>query len=144
MKSAEFSIRAMTAGDYARAIALWKQSEGIGLNESDTEEAIGAFLDRNPGMSALAVTPANSVAGVVLCGHDGRRGYLHHLAVARGHRGQGVARALIDFCFARLADADILKCNIFVYRDNKDGVAFWRHNGWAEPAWKVFQKHVDD
>ncbi len=143
MKLSDIDIRAMVAADYPRAVDLWQRTKGIGLNESDTESAIGAFLERNPELSALATTPTGDVIGVVLCGHDGRRGYLHHLAVARSHRGGGVARSLIEFCFARLADANIPKCNIFVYRENEDGVGFWRHNGWAEQTWKIFQKRVD-
>jgi len=146
----------MVAADYASAIALWQRTEGMGLGESDTEAAIGAFLARNPGCSAIALIgapsrlgrpyalmPTGEAAGVVLCGHDGRRGYLHHLAVAPGYRGRGLAKALIAFCFARLAEVAIQKCNIYVYRENEPGVAFWRHNGWAEPTWKVFQKRVE-
>jgi N-acetylglutamate synthase len=143
MTSPDIVIRTMVAADYPRAIDLWQRTEGIGLSESDTETAIGAFLARNPGLSALATARSGEVVGFVLCGHDGRRGYLHHLAVALPHRGRGVARALIDFCFARLAAAGIEKCNIFVYRENEDGVAFWRHNGWAEPTWKLFQKRIE-
>ena len=143
MASPDIDIRAMVAADYVRASDLWRRSEGLGLNESDTERAIGAFLERNPGLSAIAVDPSGEAVGVVLCGHDGRRGYLHHLAVARSHRGRGMARALIEFCFVRLAQAEIPKCNIFVYRENEEGVAFWRHNGWAEPTWKIFQKRIE-
>ncbi len=128
------SIRAMTISDYPSAFALWRASEGVGLNESDTECACGLFLARNPGLSAVALAADGTLAGVLLCGHDGRRGYLHHLAVASSHRKQGIARRLIDWCFERLAAERIQKCNVFLFNDNVDGGSFWRHNGWQQRA----------
>ncbi|HXA14825.1 MAG TPA: hypothetical protein VNW23_06825 [Opitutaceae bacterium] len=74
-------LRALTPTDYDAVFALWQASEGMGLNESDTRDAITSYLVRNPGLSLVAEVE-NKIAGAVLCGHDGRRGYLHHLAVA--------------------------------------------------------------
>lgn len=51
---ADFEIRTMTAADYFDVLALWESSAGIGLSESDTADGVVAFLERNPGMSAVA------------------------------------------------------------------------------------------
>jgi putative acetyltransferase len=131
MSTPDVVIRAMSIDDYEAVADLWRRTEGMGLNESDSRPAIAQFLQRNAGMSAIAIDD-NRVAGAVLCGHDGRRGYLHHLAVARDRRRRGIAVALLDWCFARLRDAAIPKCNIFLFRDNESGAAFWRHNGWSD------------
>jgi putative acetyltransferase len=120
----------MEPSDYAEVLALWQSCEGIGLNESDGEQDVATFLARNPALSAVARDPAGRVVGAVLCGHDGRRGYLHHLAVSRAERRGGVAAALLERCFARLAAAGIQKCNIFLFQDNAEGESFWRHAGW--------------
>lgn len=125
-----FTIRPFRLADYPAAYALWQSTEGVGLNESDTEPAIAAFLDRNAGLSAVAIDPADQLIGAVLCGHDGRRGYLHHLAVARPFRRLGIANALLTHCFAALAGSGIAKCNIYLYADNAPAQAFWLHNGW--------------
>lgn len=138
----ETLIRAFVAADYVRARELWERTEGMGLNESDTEAAIGKFLERNAGFSAIATTADGQVIGAVLCGHDGRRGLLHHLAIASAHRGRGIGRQLVDFCFARLAEAGIPRCNIYVYEENGEGTKFWLHNGWYEVTWKTLQKRV--
>lgn len=136
-------IRDFVAGDYEAAVEFWSRIDGITLNESDTREAVIAFLDRNPGFSAIATDQTGSVAGAVLCGHNGRAGSLHHLAVAPSHRGRGIARNLVEFCFSKLAAARIPRCNIFVYTDNEAGNRFWLDNGWNDPTtWKVLQKHV--
>lgn len=126
----KLDIRAMAVSDYAEVLALWRSCEGIGLNESDDAPNVAAFLARNPGMSAVARDASGCVVGAVLCGHDGRRGYLHHLAVAGDKRRSGVAAALLERCNASLAAAGIPKCNIFLYHDNAPGEAFWRHAGW--------------
>ncbi|MFZ3078216.1 MAG: GNAT family N-acetyltransferase [Bellilinea sp.] len=82
------------------------------------------YLARNPGMSFTA-WDGDTLVGAVLCGHDGRRGYLHHLAVDRAYRGQGIGRALVDQCHAALREQGIDKVHIFVYRENQVALTFW-------------------
>ena len=134
-------IRAMDADDYPAVAELWRRTEGIGLNESDTKDAVAVYLRRNPGMSAVCQSEEGVILGAVLCGHDGRRGYLHHLAVEPAHRGQGIARRLLEWCFERLHEAAVPKCNIFLFSDNESGASFWTRNGWSSrPDLLVFQK----
>jgi len=131
------------AHDYTGAVDLWSSVEGISLNESDTREAIVAFLDRNPGFSAVATDGREEIVGAVLCGHNGRSGSLHHLAVAKELQRGGLGHRLVDFCLLRLAEANIPRCNIFVYTNNDVGNRFWLNYGWTDPAtWKVLQKRV--
>ncbi|MHB0988355.1 MAG: GNAT family N-acetyltransferase [Bellilinea sp.] len=118
-------IREFTPADSLLALTLWKSSEGIGLSAADEPERIAGYLTRNPGMSYTA-WDGESLVGAVLCGHDGRRGYLHHLAVDRAYRGQGIGRALVDRCHAALQALGIEKVHIFVYRDNEAALAFWK------------------
>jgi len=124
-------IRPLRIGDYGKVYALWKAAgEGVGLGESDSREAIRRYLRRNRGMSLVAAS-GSRVVGVVLCGHDGRRGYLHHLAVAGKWRRRGVGRRLVTACLERLGSEDIPKCNLFLYASNAEGRAFWRSQGWT-------------
>lgn len=120
----------MTMADYDEVFALWQNTEGVGLNESDTRENIAKFLLRNPDMSFIARDSSGELIGAVLCGHDGRRGYLHHLAVAKSQRGQGLGKSLLNACLAALKREGIIKCNIFVYAHNESGQSFWKHSGW--------------
>ena len=124
-------IRVMTIRDYEETYALWLASEGVGLSQADSSDEIEAYLARNPGLSFVARDGARLV-GTVLCGHDGRRGYLFHLAVARDFRKQGVARLLLQAAMKGLSKLKIEKCNIFLFTDNRQGRAFWLHNGWKD------------
>ncbi|MEI9866548.1 MAG: GNAT family N-acetyltransferase [Limisphaerales bacterium] len=124
------TIRAFRIEDYDAVVALWRRSEGVGLNESDTRPGITAYLRRNPRHSFVAERKGR-IIGAVLCGHDGRRGYLHHLAVAKRHRQRGLGRQLVNACLAKLRKAGIHKCTIFLFASNVSGRKFWMHNGWS-------------
>jgi ribosomal protein S18 acetylase RimI-like enzyme len=115
----------MTTADYDDVIAFWRNQPGIGLSAADEREGIAAYLTRNPGMSWI-VRQGGEVVAAVLCGHDGRRGVLYHLAVAAGYRKRGIARALASRCIEKLVQCGIAKCNVFVYSDNSEGQDFWR------------------
>lgn len=126
-----FQVRGMTIRDYEEVIALWRASEGIGLSDADTREGVARFLDRNPGLSLVARDGAQ-LAGAVLCGHDGRRGYIHHLAVHRSDRRRGLGRSLVDRCLGALKRLGIDKCHLFVYGENRDAILFWQKTDWTE------------
>jgi N-acetylglutamate synthase len=130
---APFEIAHMLPGDYDQVFALWEATEGVGLNESDTRVNVERFLLRNPSLSKVARIDGR-IVGAVLCGHDGRRGYLHHLAVAKPFRRFGVGRGLVEACLADLAAQHIIRCNIFLYTDNAAGQDFWRAAGWNDRA----------
>jgi ribosomal protein S18 acetylase RimI-like enzyme len=120
----------MTQRDYDSVVALWRSIPGIGLHEdSDSRRAIVRYLKRNPGLSFIACV-GTAVVGAVLSGHDGRRGYLHHLAVAASHRKIGIGKALVSRCLRSLARQHIAKCNIFLFRSNANGRLFWQHIAW--------------
>lgn len=126
-----FVIREMTIRDYDKVIALWESSEGVGLSDADSKEGIVGFLDRNHGLSVVALDGENLV-GAILCGHDGRRGYIHHLAVAVSHRRNGIGQALVDQCITKLKSIGIGKLHIFVFTENQDAIAFWEKIGWKQ------------
>ena len=125
-------IREFEVEDYKEVISLWRNVEGIGLHEDcDSRERVAMYLGRNPGLSFVAKADGK-VVGAVLCGHDSRRGYLQHLAVAKDYRREGVGRGLVERVTERLRMLGIRKCHIFVFADNVDGYKFWESIGWCE------------
>lgn len=123
-------IQPMTAADYDQTLALWQEVEGVGLSSADSREQIERYLKRNPGQSLLA-WQEDLLVGAVLCGHDGRRGYIHHLAVRPGHRRQGIGRLLASRCLAALAAEGIEKCHLFVFSQNEAAIKFWQAVGFT-------------
>ncbi len=124
-------ISEMTIADYCQVIELWSNTEGIGLSDADTKENIEKFLQRNAGLSLVAKT-GTQIIGAVLAGHDGRRGYLHHLCVSLAYRRNGIGRQLVEGCMIRLREQGISKCHVFVFKDNQQGRMFWSKNGFKK------------
>jgi ribosomal protein S18 acetylase RimI-like enzyme len=114
---------------YDDVLALWQQCEGVGLSDADSRDSIQAYLTRNPGMSFVA-TADSKVVGAILAGHDGRRGYIHHLAVHPSCRRHGLGRKLVDRAISVLRSAGIQKAHIFIFNSNATGIAFWESVGW--------------
>jgi N-acetylglutamate synthase len=123
-----FHIVSFEHSHYREARALWERTEGVGLSEADEEQEILKYLDRNPNTSFVATLGA-SVVGTLLCGHDGRRGLLHHLAVAAEHRRRGVGRTLVEEGMRALRAEGIGKYHLMVFADNEDGRRFWERVG---------------
>jgi ribosomal protein S18 acetylase RimI-like enzyme len=123
-------IEAFDIERYDDAIALWKRTPGMGLSSADERAALASFLDRNPGMSFVALVDGVLV-GTALCGTDGRRGYLYHVAVDPDYRHGGLGSTLAARALDALAAVGIHKCHLFVMADNSIGVSFWAATGWT-------------
>jgi ribosomal protein S18 acetylase RimI-like enzyme len=122
-------LRPMTIEDYDSVVTLLAATSGVRLRGADSREAIAQYLERNPGLSFVALVDG-SVAGCVMCGHDGRRGYLQHLAVSPDSRRRGIGSALVEACLATLESLGILKTHIDVLVENAQAHDFWRRRGW--------------
>ncbi len=127
----EISTRSLRAEDYDAVRILWERAEGVEVAEGDDRAGIAAYLQRNPDLSRVAVR-RGVIVGAVLCGHDGRRGLLYHLAVAADVRGQGLGRRLVAECVAGLRACGIKRSLILVARDNEGGRSFWISQGFEE------------
>ena len=125
------AIRDMDIEDYESVYRMWQSVEGIGLSDADSKEGIKRFLERNPGLSFVA-TDGEQIVGAALCGHDGRRGYIHHLAVVNAYRKQGIGKSLVGRCMYALMRIGIAKCHLFVFGDNQEAIKFWNKVGWTE------------
>lgn len=121
----------MTAADIEGARALWAEAEGVEISEGDEPAELERYFARNPAMSTVAYADGRLV-GAVLCGHDGRRGYVYHLAVDSAHRGQGIARRLMERSLAALKAEGIRRALLLVVADNDGGKKFWLRQGWEE------------
>ena len=126
MDTREFSIN-----DYDAAVELWQRVEGLEIAEGDDRESVAQFLARNRGLSRVA-TDGSGAVGVVLCGHDGRRGHIYHLAVDPAYQGRGLGKRLVDECLESLRRTGVMRVIIMVAEDNPRGREFWKRCDWAE------------
>ncbi|MFB5761672.1 GNAT family N-acetyltransferase [Paenibacillus medicaginis] len=138
----EILIRSMSMDDYGEALELWHSVEGLAVSEADSPEQLGRYLERNHGFSFVCVIESR-IAGTLLSGHDGRRGYMYHLAVDPAYRSRGIASQLVEHALEALRREGIDKCHIFVISDNETGKRFWSANGWEQRSgFYVYSKSV--
>lgn len=125
-------ITKMTVKDYDEVFALWKKTEGVGLHKDmDSRKGIAKYLRRNRGLSVVA-RENKKIIGAILCGNDGRRGHLYHLAVDQAYRKKGLGKALVNRALLNLAALGFTRCTIGVFAKNYSGRKFWKHIGWIE------------
>jgi len=103
--------------------------EGMGLSSADNRKNIKKYLKRNAGFS-FAAFKDDKLVGSLLAGHDGRRGYLYHLAVHPDFRRKGIAKNLVNQSIKKLKKEGIEKCHVFIFKNNELGKKFWDSVGW--------------
>jgi len=72
---------------YDKVIELWRKA-GISVSSSDTKEELEKMHQRNPQLFLLGVLK-EKIMGVVMGGYDGRRRYIHHLAIDPKYQEKG-------------------------------------------------------
>lgn len=117
--------------DYDAVFALWNGTAGMGLRSlDDSRDGIAAFLRRNP-HTCFAAREGGEIVGTILCGHDGRRGYIYHTAVRESRRGNGIGQELVQAVLNALEREGIRKAALVVYENNAGGNAFWQALGFG-------------
>lgn len=125
------TIEKMTIADYDEIYDLWINTKGMGLNNlDDSREGIEKFLERNP-ETCFTAKEEGRVIGVIIAGHDGRRGYIYHTAVHHSKRNKGVGTALAENALAALKREGINKVALVVFESNEAGNSFWESKGFS-------------
>lgn len=125
-------IRKMIINDYEGVYQLWINTPGMGMRSvDDSKEGIAKYLNRNPETCFVAESQ-NKIIGVILSGHDGRRGYIHHTAVNDTVRKQGIGTALVNTAIEALKKQGINKVALMVFRTNNLGNSFWESQGFED------------
>ena len=127
----EIYYESMSLLHYNDMMELWKSTDGVGMGKGDSKEEMAMFLNRNEGLSFIAKS-GDQLIGTILCGHDGRRGYIYHVAVDKIFRFKGIARKLVEMSMEGLKKSGIGKCHLFVFKTNTEAQAFWSQTDWNE------------
>ena len=119
-----YVIEEMFLSHFDQTMQLWRVSDGVRLKSVDSRETIGRFLERNAGLSYIAAE-GDRIIGAVLCSHDGRIGYLTHLAVDPEYRRQGIGRSLIGRCLHALMKVGIGQCALMMLEEDQNAISFF-------------------
>jgi ribosomal protein S18 acetylase RimI-like enzyme len=121
----------MTLSDYDGVYSLWISTPGMGLNTTDdSRDGIAKYLARNPSTCFVAEKNAE-IIGVILSGHDGRRGFIHHTAVKVSERSEGIGSTLVNHAMSALKQEGINKVALVCFEANAIGNTFWERMGFT-------------
>ena len=131
-------IRSMITDDSDAVFELWANTADMGLRSlDDSREGVNTFLKRNPKTCFVALD-GSTVVGSILCGHDGRRGYIYHTVVRDEYRGRGIGSALVDATVAALQREGITRVCLNVMERSDAGKRFWINRGWEKKEFLGF------
>jgi ribosomal protein S18 acetylase RimI-like enzyme len=121
-------IEKFTMESYETVVNLWKKS-GINVGSTDTRKEIERMLEHNPNLFLIG-KDNDRLISVVMGGFDGRRGYVHHLAVDPDFQRRGYGRMIIDDLIEKFRKMGVHKIHLFIEQYNRDVVEFYRTLGW--------------
>ena len=122
------TISPATAADHAAVIALW-QAAGLTRPWNDP----GADFDlalATPTSTVLLARDGAALAGSVMVGFDGHRGWVYYLASDPDRRYQGTGRALMQAAEAWLSARGCPKIQLMVRGDNTAARGFYQAIGY--------------
>ena len=129
----DYQVRQVTIDDYSELFRLWNSTEQSrrALNPvDDSREGIDRYLKRNPNTCFAAVADGR-IIGVILTGHDGRRGIIHHMCVHPDFRRMGIGARLVSLAEEALHREGIQKVFGLVFANNEGGNRFWESQGYS-------------
>jgi len=126
------NIRSFQPSDHESVVGLWSRC-GLLRPWNDPHKDIARKLRVQPELFLVAEID-RVVAGTVMAGYDGHRGWINYLAVDPAVRRRGIARALMAEAERLLRERGCPKINLQVRKDNVQAVAFYERIGFAEDA----------
>lgn len=130
MMKKDIEIRTMNIEDYNEVMTLWKSIKGFKIRAIDDDfEHIKKFLDRNIGLSVVAIKD-DHIVGSILSGHDGRQASFYHVCVDAKCRGLNIASRMVEEAIERLKEEGISKITLIAFKKNFAGNIFWKNQNW--------------
>jgi ribosomal protein S18 acetylase RimI-like enzyme len=121
-------IRNYVADDRDAVVDLWLTVFPRSTGHNDPGTSIDRKIAADDGLFFVATDDAN-VAGTVMAGYDGHRGWLYSVAVSPAFRRRGVGTRLVRHAESELSRRGCPKVNLQVIADNSEVVAFYRSLG---------------
>ena len=97
------------------------------MRPGDERAQIQRKLERDPELF-LVVEENGSLVATVLGAWDGRRGWIHHLAVQPIKQRSGLGTILVRELEERMRKKGVVKVNAIVYRTNQKSINFFTKN----------------
>lgn len=114
-----------------QVIELWRDVLNYTQPRNNPSQAIDRKLKADDGLFFVA-EDNGSVAGTLLAGYDGHRGWIYSLAVLKNLQHKGIGTALLKHSISELELRGCPKINLQVLIENKGVQEFYKKNGFIE------------
>lgn len=131
------SLRAAAESDADAVIAIWQACD-LTRPWNDPRADFTRALEHSASTIFIAECGAD-IAGTAMTGYDGHRGWIYYLGVAPDHRGQGIARQLLDHACDWLKHRGCPKVELML-REGNPAVGLYERLGWELQPVRVFAR----
>ena len=126
----EFVIREMEEKDLPKVLDVWRAAN-IELTYSDKHEELVRMIKHNPELCLVLKDPLEKgILGAVLGGFDGRRGWVHHLAIHPSIQGKKYGTLMMDELLRRFKERNVVKLKVEILKSNIGVIDFYKKLGW--------------
>lgn len=122
------SFRPIEDHDIAEVIALWREC-GLVRSWNDPRRDID-FARGRENSDILVGEAGGRLVASVMVGHDGHRGWLYYVSVARASQGKGLGKAAVRAAEAWLKERGIWAINLNIRSENAKVRAFYAALGY--------------
>lgn len=122
------TIRPYQAEDYEAVLHIWQACD-LSLGHSDTFEEVERVRRLQHDLF-LVLEQDGQIIATVMGAFDGRRGYIHHLAVLPKYQSHGCGKQLMSEAEKRFAAMGAVKLHLFVETRNQQVEDYYHRLGW--------------
>ncbi len=127
---------------YEEVVELWRKS-GISVGSTDTKEELERIVRRTPQLFLVGKID-KKIISIVMGGFDGRRGYVHHLAVDPDYQKKGYGKMIMGELMNKFLKLKVHKVHLFLEKYNKEVVEFYRNLGWEIRDDLIMMSYIPD
>lgn len=114
----------------SQVIAIWKTVFAYETAHNRPALVIDKKLAVNDDLFFVALA-GDTVAGTIMAGYDGHRGWIYSVAVSPSHRRQGIGSQLVSHAERALIAKGSVKINLQIMQGNESVTAFYASLGFA-------------
>ena len=137
----ELVVRRYCSDDQQAVIDLWDRC-GLLRPWNNPMKDIGRKLSANPDWFLVAVV-RNKIAGSIMIGYEGHRGWINYLAVEPSLRRQRIGRRLMEEAEMLLQKAGCPKINLQIRSTNSEAAGFYVSLGYVRDDVISLGKRID-
>ncbi len=133
------SVRPADTDDETAIVALWRACDLVAPHNDPVSDF--RFAKRGANSDVLVAVDENGgIAGSVMVGHDGHRGWLYYVAARPTSRGAGVGRIVVKAGEDWLRARGVVKVQLLVRETNTEVAGFYEHIGFEVSPRVVMSK----